>query len=44
MGDWAMLAFDLGLLRPRGEGLVLEGEFPAIREADLPRSRVRGRK
>ena len=41
MVDWALLAFDLGLLRPRGEGLVLEGEFPAIREADLPRARVR---
>ena len=41
MVDWAMLAFDLGLLRPRGEGLVLEGEFPAIRENDLPRARVR---
>jgi adenylate kinase family enzyme len=41
MVDWALLAFDLGLLRPRGEGLVLEGEFPAIRESDLPRARVR---
>ena len=41
MVDWALLAFDLGLLRPRGEGLVLEGDFPAIRESDLPRARVR---
>ncbi|MDP1827139.1 MAG: serine/threonine-protein kinase [Archangium sp.] len=41
MVDWALLAFDLGLLRPRGDGLVLEGEFPAIRESELPRARVR---
>jgi hypothetical protein len=41
MVAWSMLAFDLGLLRPRGIGLVLEGPFPPLRESHLAAARLR---
>ena len=41
MVAWSMLAFDLGLLRPRGTGLVLEGPFPPLGESGLAAARVR---
>lgn len=39
--DWMLLAAERGLLRPRGNGLALEGVLPAVEPEQLPLERLR---